>query len=912
MNTISVLKTAAYTSYSYDYPSSSSSKTKTSSSSNSDVLVFFGVGGLLVAIFLIIVFIAAAADSVTKKTPPHVTKIKSEDDETKHMNVWDGKTIKTVEVPTTPILARKPLTPQPAPILQRKPLVTQKTTGLKNEVRDIDDIKLGDEQRRVYNLMDNSNENLFITGKAGTGKSVLLQYFVKHTTKQVAVVAPTGVAALNVGGQTIHSFFSMGLDIQDPDDRSQVVDMGYKRKEILNGIQTLVIDEISMVSADIMDMIDAKLKYARDNDEPFGGCQIIVFGDLYQLPPVVPSGQAARYMEDRYTTVYYFGADEIRNNPFKIIELQHVFRQKDQTFIDILNKIRLGQTSKGLLDDINSCCVVPPEDEQYITLTGDNATANTINQEKLLALHTKEYVYDGSVVGDIKQSNMPTDLHLRLKVGAHVMMIKNDRTDNSSDDKRQKARWVNGTLGIISQLTPSGIKVEINGVSHWVDKEKWEKYQYRYNAEEKKLEKDVVATFTQYPIKLAYAITIHKSQGQTYDAVKVDLSKGAFAAGQTYVALSRCRSMESLYLTKELKQEDIKVSQEVIDYMKGRIVEPSERTEQYKILDVKQRSSLWYKVREGKVTGSTAHWLKNHSVAYAIRRGEEDDSNDFMNEAMARGRKLESIGIAKFAREKQLNVESVGFVDSLLYDAAGFSPDGVVYGDDGKIKTIIEHKAFGPKHHLACYEEVDDKVMYQIQFGMFVTGAKDAYLVLFNPDLGSPDKRLLIKHIQKDNSIHRLFEDRFAEYENGESDLTDDSLRPERCSWGEKVIQYSDDGKIIAIFDSAVEASRKTNIGYYSIRDVIRGRQKHAGGFGWIYEKDYSGNKKDLVSRSSCKRPAMNAIPVLQCRDDGSVVAEYESIAQAERESGVGSTGIHDTLYGKQKHAGGYVWKFKK
>ena len=445
----------------------------------------------------------------------------------------------------------------------------KKSTGFSTEKRThISSVKLGDEQQRIFDLMDTTNNNMFITGKAGTGKSVLLQYFVHHTDKQVAVVAPTGVAALNVGGQTIHSFFALSTEIQNSDDQEAVADgLGYKRREVLNGIDALIIDEISMVSADIMNMIDAKLKLARHNRLPFGGCQIIAFGDLYQLPPVVRSGQASRYIEDRYGTVYFFGADEIRKRPFRVIELQHVYRQKDPEFIKVLDRVRIGQVDNALLDDINACCVLPPADEQYITLTGDNATANSINMTKLQAIDSQEYIYDGEVSGDIKQSSMPTDLHLHLKVGAHVMMIKNDYTDNSSDNKEQKARWVNGTLGIISYLDNDSIKVRINGVEHWVYKRTWEKYQYTYDSIAKKLTQKVVATFTQHPIKLAYAITIHKSQGQTYDAVKVDLSKGAFATGQTYTALSRCRSIESLYLAKPLKKSDIMVNQEIVKYM---------------------------------------------------------------------------------------------------------------------------------------------------------------------------------------------------------------------------------------------------------------------------------------------------------------------------------------------------------
>ena len=436
------------------------------------------------------------------------------------------------------------------------------------------DVELSDEQQRVYNIMESTYDNMFITGKAGTGKSVLLQYFVHHTAKEVAVVAPTGVAALNVGGQTINSFFKIDLGVQNPKDEKKVTDFGgNQRKKLMKELDTLVIDEVSMVRADLMDMIDAKLKIARNNKEPFGGCQLIVFGDLYQLPPVVSDNQVLRYLKDKYGTIYFFGAPVIQSHPFRIIELQHVFRQKDAEFIEILNSIRLGKVSSELLADINNRCVRPPENKQYITLTGRNMIADRINQRNLNLLNSQLYSYDGTLQGDIKQSGLPTDMNLGLKVGAQVMMIKNDRTHDPETGDSHPMRWVNGSLGTVSSLTSSEVEVKIGERRYKVNQEIWEKAKYDYDNQTKQLEKTVVARFMQYPIKLAYAVTIHKSQGQTYDAVKIDLSSGAFATGQTYVALSRCRSMSMLYLTTPLRPRDIMVSPEVVKYMAGAEIE---------------------------------------------------------------------------------------------------------------------------------------------------------------------------------------------------------------------------------------------------------------------------------------------------------------------------------------------------
>ena len=432
--------------------------------------------------------------------------------------------------------------------------------------------ELGAEQAAVFRLLNETPQNYFITGKAGTGKSVLLQYFVSHTLKNTAVLAPTGVAAINVGGQTIHSFFGLDLDIQDVRDTETVAKITKRRRAIFENLDALVIDEISMVSADVMDMIDHKLRIARNKDLPFGGCQMIVFGDLYQLPPVVVGETAKQFMRDHYGTTFFFGAPGVKQGDFQTIELSHIYRQKDEHFINLLNSIRLGKRTDDILADINMSCVETPSDDTFITLAATNAVADNINRARLAEIPEPEYNFDGRITGDLSANSLPTEMNLKLKVGALVMMTKND----TNIEANKKPRWANGTLAVVSELSPDSIKVRIDNSEYKINKTTWEKCQYDYDEKSKTISKDIVGTFTQFPVKLAYAITIHKSQGQTYSAVKIDLARGAFAPGQVYVALSRCQSLNNLYLTRPLYARDIIVSPTVIDFMdkKAMIIDP--------------------------------------------------------------------------------------------------------------------------------------------------------------------------------------------------------------------------------------------------------------------------------------------------------------------------------------------------
>jgi ATP-dependent exoDNAse (exonuclease V) alpha subunit len=440
-------------------------------------------------------------------------------------------------------------TPPTMPI-QRPPI--PKNINIKQT--DIEDIKLNDEQEKIFQLLETTNDIFYVTGKAGTGKSVLLRYFVSKTKKNVVVVAPTGVASLNVGGQTIHSFFRMPFDID-----LENIEIAYKTKELLKHIDAIVIDEVSMVRVDLMEAISIKLQKALNKEIPFGGVQVIMFGDLYQLPPVVTDGQLKKYFDHNFGGHYFFNSPSIVKTNLKNYELCNVFRQKDQEFKDILDAIRKGDVRDTELDKLNERAKAVKPESGYLTLAGKNTTVSDINHKMLNNLSGNEKVYEAEIYGKLTESFFPTDKTLKLKSGAQVMLLKNDT--------EKPRRWVNGTIGVVSAMEKDFIKVRIDGVDHSISKTSWDKIQYEYDSKSRKLEKHIVSSFKQFPLRLAWAMTIHKSQGQTYQTVAIDLSGGAFAHGQTYVALSRCVSLDGLYLDCPVNRNDIIVDGDIISFM---------------------------------------------------------------------------------------------------------------------------------------------------------------------------------------------------------------------------------------------------------------------------------------------------------------------------------------------------------
>lgn len=420
---------------------------------------------------------------------------------------------------------------------------------------------LNPEQVQALNLVENTNFSFFLTGRAGTGKTTFLQYIQEHVKKDFVVVAPTGIAAIIAGGVTIHSFFGMPLDPITQQTEYQINDRKYA---LLRHVDTIIVDEVSMVRCDIIDGMDRVLRRVMRNSQPFGGKQMIFSGDLYQLEPVMKRTDEGlvKFFAEEYNTdcPYFYHAHVFSRIKLPRIEFRKVYRQSDERFLSILDNIRGGRTNATELMLLNNTALRNAQtcDEDVLTLTSRNDTADAINANRLAALNTEEYTYLGTIEGNFDQKRVPVLQELILKEGARVMFCRNDR----------EGRWVNGTTATVDKLSDEKIVVRMdNGRRFSVEPVTWECINYVYDSENKKFEKEVVGRYTQYPLKLAWAITIHKSQGMTFDRLNIDCSRGFFAAGQLYVALSRARSLEGLALSSRVEPYYVRRKPEVDAFM---------------------------------------------------------------------------------------------------------------------------------------------------------------------------------------------------------------------------------------------------------------------------------------------------------------------------------------------------------
>ena len=404
-----------------------------------------------------------------------------------------------------------------------------------------DNLEVKDDFKEIYNIMEYSKQNMFITGKAGSGKTTLLEYFRINSNKNFVILASTGISAIKAKGKTIHSFFLFPPRI--------LINEKIKRipNKIIGNLETILIDECSMIRSDVLDGIDQSLKLNRRSEEIFGGVQIILLGDVYQLPPVVRENEQDIFNNFYPKGHYFFNSNCYQSSYIKTFELKKVYRQKDKIFLDILNKIRLGNVTNNDLSIINERTIndyskIPDE---TIILSPTNRKVDNINNLNLQNIQSESFIFKSSQTGDFKEK--PADETLALKVGAQVMMVKNDI--------KSPKRWVNGSIGIVSQLDKKNIHLKIKNNVYKITQDTWDRFNYTIKDGEVKHE--VVATFTQYPIKLAWAVTIHKSQGQTFENVIIDLDRGSFAHGQTYVALSRVVSLKGLFLSRGIRMSDI-------------------------------------------------------------------------------------------------------------------------------------------------------------------------------------------------------------------------------------------------------------------------------------------------------------------------------------------------------------------
>ena len=413
------------------------------------------------------------------------------------------------------------------------------------------------ELKLAFDFVQYTNRNIFLTGKAGTGKTTFLHKLKETSHKRMVVVAPTGVAAINAGGVTIHSFFQMPFGPILPgrlesSEKSFIQKFNKKKINIIRSLDLLVIDEISMVRADLLDGIDTVLRRYKNKTLPFGGVQMLMIGDLQQLAPIAKDNEW-NLLKEHYDTIFFFSSKAYMQSNAISIELKHIYRQQDNNFIKILNEIRDDKLSAESFQELNKRFLPgfsPENEDGYITLTTHNASANRINDEQLKKLKSKTHTFEAEVKGHFPEYSYPTDQHLKLKVGAQVMFIKND----ISPEKL----YFNGKIGTIVNIEDDLIYVKSKDEDNQIEvgQVMWDNVKYTINETSKEIEEEVAGSFIQYPLRLAWAITIHKSQGLTFEKAVID-AQAAFAHGQTYVALSRCKTLEGLILSSRISSNGI-------------------------------------------------------------------------------------------------------------------------------------------------------------------------------------------------------------------------------------------------------------------------------------------------------------------------------------------------------------------
>lgn len=425
---------------------------------------------------------------------------------------------------------------------------------------------------QAWNLIRHTSKSVFLTGKAGTGKSTFLRYICKNTKKKYVVLAPTGIAAVNVGGVTLHSFFQIPMRPVPPDDpdysTSKILKKLKLRKEkfkLIKALELLIIDEVSMVRPDIIDFIDRLLRAATGNrKDPFGGKQLLLVGDIFQLEPVVTS-DTRTILSHYYPDFFFFNALAYQKVPLVSIELKKVYRQTDSEFISLLDRIRVNQATGDDLRRLNTRMISGNESKGcdadtegfVMTLASRRDLADAINARQMEHNPNPEKVFAGKVEGDFPERSLPTDLNLAVKKDEQVILLKNDK------DKR----WVNGTLAIVDAIEEDNIRIRLeDGSVHALEREIWENIKYTFDEAEKKVNEEVIGRFVQFPVKAAWALTVHKSQGLTFNKVAIELGNGAFSAGQTYVALSRCRSLEGLTFHSPISRRDVIVSRGAVEF----------------------------------------------------------------------------------------------------------------------------------------------------------------------------------------------------------------------------------------------------------------------------------------------------------------------------------------------------------